>query len=181
MKTIIAFVIAGFAFAGSLTTLQFDSAGTIEVSGSSNVRDWSCTASQLAGTMDAELNGQSLSSVEGVTVVIPISSLDCGGRSLTSKVRETLTGESNLIRFTVDSAEVAGDVVHAGGTLSVADGTRSTEIVARATPADNGRIRLTGDVELNMTDLGIERPTAMLGALRADDEVSIKFDVTVHP
>ena len=181
MKTVIAIAIAGLTFFASLTTLQFDSEGTIEVSGSSNVRDWSCTSTQLAGTMEAQVDGQRFSSIEGVTVSVPVYSLDCGPRGLTSKVRETLVGESNLVQFTLESAEVTGDDVVARGTLRAANGSRPTEIVAKATPADNGRIRLSGELELKMSELDIERPTAMLGALRADDEVRVKFDVTVHP
>ena len=182
MKTFLAIVLGSLMFAGSATTLQFDSSGTVTVSGTSNVRSWSCTSNQLAGTMEAELDGQSLSSVEGVRVTIPVQGLDCGNGQLTSKVRDVLSeGNNPMIRFTLSNAEVAQNQVRANGTLTVAGGNRTTRINANATPSNDGRIRLTGEVDLKMTDFGIDPPTAMLGTLRSADEVKVSFDVSVRP
>lgn len=181
MKTLLAIIFGSLLFAGSATTLQFDSSGTIQVLGSSNVRNWSCTVNQLAGTMEAELDGQRLTSVDGVRVSIPVQGLNCGNSQLTSKVREILSeGNNSLIRFTLSNAEVSQNQVLANGTVSVAGGTRSTRITATAAAADNGRIRLTGEVPLKMSDFGIDPPTAVLGTLRSDDDVTVRFDVTVH-
>ncbi len=181
MKSLLALLLAGVLLSGPATTLRFESSGTIEVSGSSNVRSWSCATDQFAGTMEAELVDLSLSSVTGVDLVISVNSLDCGQRQLTSKVRDALSSESNLIRFTLESAEVSDNKVRANGTLTAAGGSRPTEIIATAVPTDDGRIRLSGEVELRMTDLGIDPPTAMLGSLRAHDDVTVSFDVTVLP
>lgn len=181
MKTLLAIVLGSLLFAGSAVTLQFDSSGTIEVLGSSNVRSWSCTSTQLAGTMEAELDGQRLTSVDGVRVSIPVQALNCGNGQLTSKVRELLAnGNNNLIRFTLTNAELAQNQVRTTGTLNIAGVSRSTRINATAAAADNGRIRLTGEVALKMSDFGIDPPTAMLGTLRSDDDVTVRFNVTVH-
>ncbi len=181
MKSLLALIFAGLLLAAPSTTLRFDSSGSIEVLGSSNVRSWSCTTEQFAGTMEAILDGQVLASVTGVDLTMSVNSLDCGQRQLTTKVRETLAKGSNLIRFSLDSAEVSGNQIHAQGTLTAAGGTRPTEIIATATPSADGQLRLTGEVEFRMTDFGIDPPTAMLGSLRAHDEVTVTFDVIVVP
>src|SRR5690625_7709404 len=108
MKSLLALIFAGLLLAAPSTTLRFDSSGSIEVLGSSNVRSWSCTTEQFAGTMEAILDGQVLASVTGVDLTMSVNSLDCGQRQLTTKVRETLAKGSDLLRFRLDSAEEIG-------------------------------------------------------------------------
>lgn len=186
MKLFLALLFAGLLMAGS-TTYQFDNASTITIDGTSNVRGWSCEASQMAGTLEGQASEQSLSAVTGVRLTIPVQGIECGNGQMNSKVRESLNASQNAtIRFTLRNAEVGapdaqGNVrVNASGQLSIAGVERSVRVVANGTPAGNGRFRLTGEVPVKMSDYGISPPTAMLGALRTADDVMVAFDVIVR-
>ena len=43
----------------------------------------------------------------------------------------------------------------------------------------NGQVRLQGEHPLLMTDYGLTPPSAMFGALRTADKVTVKFDLVV--
>ncbi|MGH9361260.1 MAG: hypothetical protein ACRD2T_05030, partial [Thermoanaerobaculia bacterium] len=40
-----------------------------------------------------------------------------------------------------------------------------------------GRYRITGALELKMTDFGIQPPTALMGLIRAGDGLRVRFDL----
>jgi polyisoprenoid-binding protein YceI len=173
------------AFAAA-DSYQFQQDSTLEIAGTSNVRGWSCEASQMAGTMVAFTQDQRLSSVEGVTVTIPVQGIECGNGQMNGKVRESLGADnSNFVRFnlsnaTVSEADAQGrSTVSATGRLSIAGTTRTIQIPAQAQAMPGNRIRVTGAVPMKMTDFGVTPPTAMLGALRTADDVTVNFDVVV--
>jgi len=44
---------------------------------------------------------------------------------------------------------------------------------------DDGRIRVTGKKEIKMTDYDVEPPTGLFGLVRAEDELTVHFDLYV--
>src|SRR5690625_7419587 len=99
--------------------------------------------------MEAILDGQVLASVTGVDLTMSVNSLDCCQRQLTIKVRETLAKGSNLIRLSLDSAVVSGNQIHPQGTLTAGSDTRTTQVMATATPCDDGQDRLTDHLQFH--------------------------------
>jgi polyisoprenoid-binding protein YceI len=166
--------------------LQFQQGSTITVEGTSSVQSWSCATSQLAGSAQAEVSGRTLSDLSGLRLTIPVQGLDCGNRQMNGKLREALGASTTpQIRYTVTGAEVGAPdgqgrfAVTVTGRLEMAGSARTVRTTARGVPAGDGRFRFTGRVPLKMSDYGIDPPTAMLGALRTGDEVTVVYDVTL--
>lgn len=186
MKTLALLSIFGLlAFAAS-DSYQFQRDSVIEISGTSNVRAWSCEASQMAGTMMATTDGRRVTDVSGVTVTVPIQQIDCGNGQMNGKVREELgANSSNFVRFNLSNATIGAvdaqgnTTVNATGRLAIAGTTKTINVTAKAEPLSGNRMRLTGQVPLAMTNFGISPPTAMLGALRTADDVTVSFNVVV--
>jgi hypothetical protein len=137
-------------------SFTFDRSGQIWVEGTSSVRDWDCQVGQVAGTLDAELEGTGLASLGGTSVTIPVQGIDCDNGTM-NRHRRSALGQTP-IRYTLTSATLGAPE---------ADGWTT--------------IRTTGRLALKMTDFGVDPPTALLGTLRTGDEVTVYFDVTVSP
>jgi hypothetical protein len=59
----------------------------------------------------------------------------------------------------------------------VAGTTRRVEVTAQGQPLGGGRYRFTGSVPIVMSQFGIDPPTAMLGAMRTGDRVTVHYNV----
>jgi hypothetical protein len=58
---------------------------------------------------------------------------------------------------------------------------RTVTVQSEGTRLANGAYRFQGEHDLLMSDFDIERPTALLGALRVTDEIRVAYDVTIVP
>ncbi len=45
--------------------------------------------------------------------------------------------------------------------------------------AANGELKIIGSKQLTMTDFGMEPPTAMMGAIKVGNEISVTFEITL--
>jgi hypothetical protein len=45
----------------------------------------------------------------------------------------------------------------------------------------DGSVKAEGEVPLLMTDFGVTPPTALLGTLRTDNKITVKFSLLVGP
>jgi polyisoprenoid-binding protein YceI len=187
MARLLIFALAALLLsAPAAAQLQFQQGSTITVEGTSSVQSWSCATTQLAGSAQAEVSGRTLSGLSGLRLTIPVQGLDCRNRQMNGKLREALNaGAHPQIRYTVTAAEVGAPdgqgrfSVTVTGRLEMAGATRTVRTTAQGVPAADGQFRFTGRVPLKMSDYGIDPPTAMLGALRAGDEVTVVYDVTL--
>src|SRR5690625_433605 len=68
------------------------------------------------------------------------------------------------------------------GVLTVAGTSRTITFHAEGAVLDEKRVRVRGHKEILMTDYNIEPPTALLGVVRAQDELTVYFDIqaTIH-
>jgi hypothetical protein len=64
------------------------------------------------------------------------------------------------------------------GTLKVA-GVEREIVLPMVTSLRNGKLLVMGSVDLLMTDFGIAPPTAMMGVLKTDPKVTIKFETVL--
>jgi polyisoprenoid-binding protein YceI len=86
----------------------------------------------------------------------------------------------------VESVEVDQDdpnafVLNARGNLTLAGVTKAVDMLVEGTRLDDGLMRFAGSHTLLMSDYGIERPTAMFGALVTGDEVTVHAELVAAP
>lgn len=117
--------------------------------------------------------------------VIPIETLACGNRAMERDLRNALRHhehpeivfrlvdlhsatsrrESNQRVYTVDLV----------GELSLAGVTRRKSMTLDVRRANSGRIVATGALDLSMTEFSVNPPVALLGLVRARDDLSASF------
>lgn len=161
----------------------FESGSKIWVEGTSTIHDWECQVGQFAGSVTAEAADASFADLTATSLAVPVQGIDCDNGTMNGKMRDALG--SAPIRYDLQSAEI-GDIgadgwftIRTTGRLTIAGTTNTVQMDVKGKALDGNRFRLTGQHALQMTDYGVDPPTAMLGTLKTGDEVTVHFDATV--
>lgn len=157
--------------------------------GSSNIRNFTCSAKQVNVSTEAALEdfartkSDGLPAVKNAALEVPVRSLDCGIGLQNSHLFETLGATTNpSITFVLSNYAVnAARQVRMNGTLRIAGIERNVEISGRVLRAGNGQLTLTGDREIDVRDFGVQPPRRFFGMLRVRKEVTVHFLVAVRP
>lgn len=155
----------------------------LAVHGGSTLRSWTCATEDIrASVRSLSDEGVEVAGLPGgdhrVTVGIPVGSLDCRNGTMNRHMRRALGAERQpVIRFEMTHYRVTGPGrVTALGDLTVNGTPSPITLEVEVAPTATG-IRATGSVRLDMTELGVEPPSLMLGTLKVHDPVTIEFDV----
>lgn len=111
-----------------------------------------------------------------MTLTIPVAKLKSAHKGLDQNLQKTLKADKNPdLVFALRSYSITPPAtLEATGDLTVAGVTKPQAI--RATLRDeDGRAVVEGEHALLMTDFGIKPPTMMLGAVKVQDRIVVKF------
>lgn len=159
----------------------------LTVTGTSTIHGWHADA--LAVTITAELNKggdiltaiqtQGLSKLELVAGAGTLHSPE--GKSMDHNIAKALEADKfPSISFSLSSYELQGTTVTAKGTLSIHGQSKDVELPGTLIAKDGG-VAVKGSLAFKMTDYGVKPPTAMLGAIRSGDAITIDYDFTLLP
>lgn len=162
----------------------------VTVSGTSTVLDWSATTNQ-AQTRNVKVTNDlpggdffwvgvlQPGAVESFEVVVPVAALESDRDNFTSDMHAALKADVYPdIVFTLSRIEKKTGGAKAYGTLKVA-GVEREVVLNLITSLRSGNLLVMGQVDLLMTDFGITPPTAMMGVLKTDPKVTIRFETTL--
>ena len=161
------------------------------VDGSSTVRSWSCSATQIDATIEAGAPSAVEAVIAGekavkvVDVKIPVEKLDCKNGTMNEHMRKALKAkDAPVIAFTVTSYDVAKGASGVAGTLNgqltLGGQTKPITVKAAGAAGPDGTLHVTGTHELAMTEYGLKPPTLMLGTMKVGDKVKVSFDLYVR-
>lgn len=160
--------------------------------GTSNIRSWSCRATSL----DASIDVSSLASVadpaaiashvKRVTIKLPVGNLKCGnGRMDRNMYRALKAADDPQTSFisgsfsAIPSREHHASTLRTAGTLTVAGENHMLDVEVRTYHMEDGTLIAEGSVPVNMSDFGIVPPTALFGAIRTGNRVTVRFELRV--
>lgn len=191
MKRLVPLLMMTLAWGGMASAqsgVELQPGGELAIDGTSTVRDFTCEAKGVEARFTPGEAGGALTleqlagALREVRLEIPTGKLDCANGTMNEHMHSALLmSQHPTIRFRMSDYE-AGDAkdgqvpLRIRGELSMAGVTRPIALVARATPAPEGRLRVQGRYLLRMTDWGVRPPTLMLGAMKVGDSVVIRFD-----
>ena len=160
--------------------------------GSSSIRRFTCRARTVRGRYLAAPGSAPTDLLAGgrparqAELAIPAAGLGCGIGPMNRHLREALKADSvpDIVLRIADYAvrPEEGDtsaVLRLEGTLAIAGVQRPVALDAVAVRDAAGRVHLTGEQELRVTDYGIVPPRRFLGALRVRDTVIVHWDVVL--
>lgn len=170
---------------------------SIWIEGSAGIVDYVCRTRKLDSTEAIVYDRQPRTDTgeesmrAGITVNIPVRTLECGKRAMNRDMYEALKAEAHPhIRYRLLKAEAA-DSLRAGadgnwipirtfGTLEIAGVTDTAEVIVKGKMLDENRFRVRGSRDLCMDTFDITPPSALMGLIRADNRLTVHFDVTVR-
>ncbi|MFO8030000.1 MAG: YceI family protein [Cyclonatronaceae bacterium] len=167
-----------------------DEASTLTVYGTANIRDWDAKAGTILGEIsirkeeDAAWIDAQPSWFERVNLKIPVEDLDSDSGRMNNNMHKYLKIDDHpeiTYRMT-EARELAvhdnpGIVLTVQGVVTAAGVEHEITHDVQIRENNSGGLVVSGSHDLNMTDFGIDPPTALLGSIRARDEMTIKFEL----
>ncbi len=161
------------------------------ISGSSNVNRFTCETEDVegGGALPARSMRSAASAVgEEVEAAlsIEVASFDCGHSRMNADMYEALkAGAFPHIRFRLIQAELLQSEstndgwrpIRATSEIIIAGQKRILNFDAEGQQTADSSYRVRGSIPVKMTDFGVKPPIAMLGLVRAKDDITVHFDV----
>jgi polyisoprenoid-binding protein YceI len=163
----------------------------MKMEGTSNIRDWDGDIKNMTVNFQVSegvaLNNLTAEDFRSLTVEIPVQQIESSTRGLASNIQKYLKYDTHpTIRFQMTSVAgvervgtpQADQKVRVNGNLSVAGKTNAITLDVFTKSNPNGTTRFFATHNLLMTDYGIDPPTAVMGTVRAVNELSVIFEIT---
>jgi len=194
LLTCLTFVISG----GGLLSAQIIYVPDVEksklwIEGSSNVNKFECQARSHSGFANVQQGPEiTLRDVERenieIKLTIEVRSFNCGRSRMNQDLFTALQSDrhpeiifeyerSTILSTTPGTPEIYNLEVF--GTLTVAGVSKVVRVEAEGIIESEDKLRVKGNKVIKMTDFSVEPPVAMLGLVRANDELNVHFDLHV--
>lgn len=154
----------------------------MNLAGTTPIRNWNMTAHGLSGEAQMIVTSSDrLSNITALRFSLPVHNLKGDGDGMDNDAYKALKADLypsidfQLISAKIDSHGNGNYLVHAQGTLSVAGVTREVILEMTGTVVDNGSITFHGAEEVKMSDYNVERPSLLLGLIKAGDTMTLTY------
>lgn len=178
-----------------LENVTIENGGKVWIEGEAGMISYQCNAENLSGVgkinnINNPLNdiNQDDGEIE-IAVSLPVEALSCGKRAMDKDMYEALkSGSYPNISYKLLSAQLADEEtdttgwmnIHTRGVMEIAGVQDTTSFLVQGKLLNDNRFRVKGSKHIHMDTYNIERPTAMLGLIKASKDLSVHFDVTVQ-
>ena len=170
------------------TSLSLQPKSRLWVEGTSTVKSFSCQAPTVDATIEAtspdvaSLITAGEKAVQTVELTIPVKTMDCKNGTMNEHMMKALKAkEHETIVFRLSSYDLAqvgeGTKVNLTGTLTLGGVQKTISMIANAKTADDGSLRVEGTHELRMKEYGLKPPTLMMGTMKVNELVKVRFDL----
>lgn len=196
LLTIFAIIFGMGEVAYSQLTYTPDQKSRLWIEGKSNINEFECQANQyfaeatLIDDNDPIEYRRQFEDRVFMQVEIMVNGFECGRSRMNQDLQKALkSSEFPEITFTFDNATILAmpdDLdnedensfeLDVQGSLTVAGQTREIRFTTKAYFVETYRIRAIGKTTIRMTDFGVEPPTALMGLVKAEDELIVNFDL----
>lgn len=150
----------------------------VRIDGTSTMHNWT----MQGATINGQLNLTDATKKTGsVVITIPVTSIKSEHDKMDRLMAEALKAKANPeIRYELTNSAVTGGndssfAVKTTGKLTIAGVTRNVAMNVSGTRTADGKMVMTGEAPIKMTDFGIKPPTAMLNTIRTGDDVKVTF------
>lgn len=163
-----------------------DKAHKMVINGTSTLHDWEAPLNTMKARADFSVVGTELTGLTSFWVECDVMSIKSEkGESMDEKIYEALKSEENpkivynLSQVKSLTKKGSDFVLETLGTLKVAGKTVTIDMTVTAKVNANGEVMFSAEKKLKMSQFDMDRPSAMLGVIKAGDDVTVSFDVTM--
>ncbi len=159
---------------------------SMKIDGTSTLHDWTTPVNKVVARGDLTVANGELQSVNSMWVQADVLSIKSEkGEDMDEKIYEALKSEDHpKITYNMTqmkSIKKVGNewVVETAGDMTIAGKTKKVDLTVKGTVQANGDVVFTGAIDLVMTQYDMDRPSAMLGMIKAGDKVKVSFTLTM--
>jgi len=162
----------------------------VSIEGTTNVNSFRCNAGNdmSGGLLNANYDlDKDAVYFSNASMVLPISSFDCGNRRMNRDFIEALGGTKHpdieVILLETQANGSPGDQANSviATVEIIINGTSNeNEVPAIVTATDQFTFHVRGVVTLKMSDFNIDPPSPALGLVKVDDSMDVTFNLTVN-
>lgn len=181
MKTLFIYLSLLLVFPATMQEMRVNPEQTqLIIFGTSSIHDWEIEASNSIGTAEVIFEDGKFSSIEQLTFMVEVASLESGKSAMDDNTVEALKGdEYPYITYklkSVNANKLVGDdrILSTTGELTIAGCTRPVNMDVKLKD-HHGSLTITGEVNLKMTDFKVDPPTAIFGTITTGDAIKIQF------
>lgn len=150
----------------------------ILIKGTSNLHDWESKVLDITGEMRTSVDKNQIQKIESVIVKIPVTSIKSDKDAMDTKTYEALNSKKYpVITFQSKNISFTPNEITSTGDLTINGVTKSKVVKAAYAVKPDGNISVTGVAKVKMSDFGVKPPTALLGTIKAGNDIEIQFEV----
>jgi len=186
LETVLVIILLLFIFVDSNSQVSYSiipENSSMIIRGTSSLHDWQVEVKEMAGSAALLMNETYIDSILDTRFSFRTKSIVSDYRLMDKKTYEALKAEEySAIHFRIanDKEIYRSDSGFSGkvtGYLSIAGVTKEIDVPFSGKILENGQVEVEGTVPLKMSEFNIDPPTALMGALKTDDEVWISYSL----
>ncbi|GAO31158.1 YceI family protein [Geofilum rubicundum] len=163
----------------SIKVVQGESQMSVE--GTSTIHDWEMGTSSINGVAELSKEADQLE-ITNTKITVKSAELKSDNSGMDEKAHDALNVKKHpTITFTQtekltvkpNGTKFSGTV---RGNLTISGKTKAVAIPVTGDSSQN-KLKVSGKLDLKMTQFNIDPPRAMLGAIKAGDEITVSFEV----
>ena len=183
-------LMSGFSVTSWAQSYRIADNSSMSIIGSSNVTDWEAEVKTIRGQVvlnnmnSSDWSAADASWFERIELSFPVADIDADSRRMNSNMHQYLKESSHpeityVFNEAVTLSGSANPALQAtlSGIVTVGGEARPVEHDIEIRRGENGQLIVTGSKALKMTDFDISPPTALLGSVRAEDDIEIVFEL----
>ncbi|MGM0546639.1 MAG: YceI family protein [Bacteroidota bacterium] len=178
-----------------LDNITIEKGGKVWIEGEAGRISYECNAENLSGLGKINNPNNSMNDINQedgeieISVSLPVETLSCGKRAMDKDMYEALKSDKYPnISYKLLSAQLADEEndttewmnIQTRGIMEIAGMRDTTSFMVQGKVLNDNRFQVKGSKQIHMDTYNIERPTAMLGLIKASKDLSVHFDVTVQ-
>jgi polyisoprenoid-binding protein YceI len=156
---------------------------TVTIHGTSNLHAWDENVQVVSGDGNVNWNKDGSFDLNAVNIKMNVHSIksDMGAvmNNNTYKALKADTYPEIIFKLTVPIKSVQAkpnqNSISAKGTLTIAGVTKAVDMQVKVFMQEQNKLTFEGSQSINMTDFGINPPTALFGTLKTGNEITIYF------
>lgn len=163
---------------GAQTKVVLASGSELKVDGGSTLHDWHMTTTSVKGEGIFSIDGGQFKGANNLVISFFAESLKSGTSGLDKNAYKALkTAQYKEIKFTLKSLSGSGSSFTANGDLSIAGTTKPVSFPVKLIPNGN-KFQFEGSLKTKLTHFSITPPTALMGTVKTDDDITLSFKTT---
>ncbi len=191
MKNIIIFI--GLAlFTGSIAVSAQEkfrispTESSLKVKGTSSIHDWEMELKNMKGDAGFVIEQNKIKELKSSEFISKVENLESDNSTMNKKAHKALRSEkhpeisfkSSSIKLSDHSTDNFSGTVT--GTARIGGESKTLSIPFKGELTSNNYINIKGEAEIKMSDFNIDPPTAMLGALKTGNQVTVEFQLSFY-